>query len=225
MSRSASIASTTSETSTVPSTLTLTENTSTTSALTAQLDDSTFGAERYVNDLLRKSSLQEILKVEATLVSEIRNLDGERKALVYDNYSKLIKAVGTIGDMQRSMNEDGRGLTEVGKLESQIEGLRKTVRELADDGNDAHAERGERVSRINSQRSRKQLVRWVLDAPERLRKMLDDRRGDDAAKEWAVVRGHLLQWTGVSGVAELKETCEEIMSSSNTEAGDDEAAT
>lgn len=30
------------------------------------------------------------------MVTEIRGLDGERKALVYDNYSKLIAATDTI---------------------------------------------------------------------------------------------------------------------------------
>jgi vacuolar protein sorting-associated protein 51 len=40
--------------------------------------------------------LESVLKVEGALVNEIRGLDGERKALVYDNYSKLITATDTI---------------------------------------------------------------------------------------------------------------------------------
>ncbi|RMD41558.1 hypothetical protein DV735_g3566, partial [Chaetothyriales sp. CBS 134920] len=60
--------------------------------LLAKLDDPSFEADEFVSSLLASGSLQEILRTEAVLVSEVRNLDGECKALVYDNYSKLIKA-------------------------------------------------------------------------------------------------------------------------------------
>lgn len=197
--------------------MTLTDNASTTSALTARLDDNEFDTEEYVSNLLEKSSLREILKVEATLVSEIRNLDGERKALVYDNYSKLIKAVGTIADMQRSMNEDGKGLTEVGKLQNQMEGLRTTVREVAGTEDYESSEKREARRSITEQKRQKRLVSWVIDAPERLRKMLDEARRDDAEKEWTIIKGYLTNWNGVRGVPELREKCEAIMASSKNE--------
>lgn len=80
------------------------------STLPAQLDDPTFDAEAHVSELLKTASLRDILRTESVLVSEIRTLDGERKALVYDNYSKLIKAVGTIAEMQKGMHKrDGGG--------------------------------------------------------------------------------------------------------------------
>ena len=46
--------------------------------------------------LLEREGLEGVLKVENELVGEIRGLDGDRKALVYDNYSKLISATDTI---------------------------------------------------------------------------------------------------------------------------------
>lgn len=62
----------------------------------SKLDAPGFDAEAYVHDLLARESLQGLLKVESGLVNEIRALDGEKKALVYDNYSKLITATDTI---------------------------------------------------------------------------------------------------------------------------------
>ncbi|KAL8776245.1 MAG: hypothetical protein Q9194_003278 [Teloschistes cf. exilis] len=62
----------------------------------SELDAPGFDAEAYVRDLLARESLQGLLKVESGLVNEIRALDGEKKALVYDNYSKLITATDTI---------------------------------------------------------------------------------------------------------------------------------
>jgi hypothetical protein len=62
----------------------------------AALDARDFDAGAYVRNLLEKEGLDGVLKVENELVGEIRGLDGERKALVYDNYSKLIAATDTI---------------------------------------------------------------------------------------------------------------------------------
>ncbi|RVX75260.1 hypothetical protein B0A52_00612 [Exophiala mesophila] len=72
--------------------------------LPSQLDSPSFSASDFVAELLTTASLRDILRTESALVSEIRNLDGERKALVYDNYSKLIAAVGTIAEMQKGMH-------------------------------------------------------------------------------------------------------------------------
>ncbi|RMZ82288.1 hypothetical protein DV738_g1872, partial [Chaetothyriales sp. CBS 135597] len=127
--------------------------------LLAKLDDPSFDADKFVASLLASGSLQEILRTEAVLVSEIRNLDGECKALVYNNYNKLIKAVGTIGDMQKGMqkkkqevtpplqhqqwkhlagsgngsgsgNADQAGLDGVEKLQDKLRGLETVAREL-----------------------------------------------------------------------------------------------
>ncbi|KAK5082086.1 hypothetical protein LTR05_007228 [Lithohypha guttulata] len=221
LSRTASITSTTSDLSTAPSTITLIENGSTTSTLTAQLDDADFDVQTYINDLLATSSLKEILKVEATLVSEIRNLDGERKALVYDNYSKLIKAVGTIGEMQRTMNQSASGLSEVGKLEGKMEGLREVVRVIGQQASDEKknaAEEGRRARKAaKEQQKKRELVRWILDAPNRLRDMLDNGQLDEARKDCELVQKYLDRWKGVGGVEEVRQACTNIMATAEQE--------
>jgi len=113
MSRTASIASNASD-STVTSSVAHPTNLET-AALPAQLDDPAFDAEAHVSELLKTASLRDILRTESVLVSEIRTLDGERKALVYDNYSKLIKAVSTIAEMQKGMHKRGGGGAEYGQ--------------------------------------------------------------------------------------------------------------
>jgi vacuolar protein sorting-associated protein 51 len=62
----------------------------------SELDKKGFEAGSYVKTLLENEGLEGVLRIEAALVGEIRGLDGERKALVYDNYSKLIAATDTI---------------------------------------------------------------------------------------------------------------------------------
>ncbi|AEO68034.1 uncharacterized protein THITE_2032902, partial [Thermothielavioides terrestris NRRL 8126] len=77
-----------------------TSTTATDPALPAELDTPTFHAPSYVAQLLATSSLAELLRAYARVAAEIRALDAERKALVYDNYSKLIAATETIRRMR-----------------------------------------------------------------------------------------------------------------------------
>ena len=209
LSRTASIASTTSE-STITSTLAA-NNVSDggTSPLLAQLDDPSFEPQKFITKLLETASLRDILRTESVLVSEIRNLDGERKALVYDNYSKLIKAVGTIGDMQRGMQKrssggDG-GLDGVEGLQEKIAALEGMVRTLGPE--DLDEEGRERRKR----RKEKDVVRWVLNAPERIEGMVGDGKREDAEMEFARVKRVLDEWEGVEGVDEVRRLCWEAV--------------
>lgn len=63
---------------------------------TSELDAPDFDAEAHVQKALENSSLEELLKLYTRVLGEVRALDAEKKALVYDNYSKLISATETI---------------------------------------------------------------------------------------------------------------------------------
>ena len=206
LSRTASIASTTSTGTT--STLTALDDTR------SQLDEANFDVESYIQELLKTSSLKTILKAEGSLISEIKNLDGERKALVYDNYSKLITATQTIGTMRKSMDEAGGGsLWSIGMLGSAIDGVAKSAAELSKcrDGDDLAQRKEQRTSK-EEERSKRETVKWVLGTPARLQNKLGKGQRGEAEADWNEVRRLLEQWKGVKGSAELKATCEEIMS-------------
>lgn len=217
LSRTASFTSTTSD-STATSSATLHDDHKTISALTAPLDNPSFEVGPWLQNLLRTGSLQEVLKTEATLVSEIRNLDGERKALVYDNYNKLIKAVSTIGEMQRGMTTDA-GLNGIKDLDVKMDRLHATARDIAAMG------KGELQSREESQarkryrldKKKKSLVQWVVDAPRRLAAMKENGEVDAANREWREVKQYLDRWSNVTGVQQVRETCEQMMESSRGE--------
>jgi hypothetical protein len=61
-----------------------------------EIDAHDFNAEEYVAKVITKSSLEELMKLYTRVVGEVRALDAEKKALVYDNYNKLITATETI---------------------------------------------------------------------------------------------------------------------------------
>ncbi|KAK4055199.1 hypothetical protein OIV83_000479 [Microbotryomycetes sp. JL201] len=60
----------------------------------------TFVPEAYFRELSQKASLPELLKREEELISEIRELDGERQSIVYNHHHELIEASDTIRKMK-----------------------------------------------------------------------------------------------------------------------------
>jgi vacuolar protein sorting-associated protein 51 len=193
------------------------------SSLTTQLDDPNFDASAYVAETLKTAGLRDILKIESALVSEVRTLDGERKALVYDNYSKLIKAVGTIAEMQKGMHKDieqdrfasalGKkreqpvgldGVKEVGQKLEELLTLMKELspRESAEKTSDSAA---------REQTRQKETVRWALAAPQRLQQLLDEGQREKAEHLCTTVLELTANWKGVGGAEELRQHCQKIL--------------
>lgn len=210
-------------------------------ALAAQLDDPSFDAEAHVAELLQQAGLRDILRTESVLVSEIRTLDGERKALVYDNYSKLIKAVGTIAEMQKGMHKGGGGdrgygsqqdrfgaaaaaalgrndkqrlgLEGVERLGEKLDALVTVVKELAPAAEvDSEAQAGRgRQQKNRDLKRQKETVRWALDAPSRLEELVARREHDEARRDYEAVLEVLAGFKNVRGVDEVRSKCARIM--------------
>ncbi|KAI9045532.1 uncharacterized protein KD926_007948 [Aspergillus affinis] len=178
-----------------------------------ELDNPDFDPQRYVDHLLATSSLSTILKAENTLVGDIRTLDSERKALVYDNYSKLIRAVETIGKMRRSMDDRGAPLTMTKTLGPAIAFVAETAGSLIQEGEEQRRlmKEAKTSDAADRKKAEKQTVKWVLAAPERLEKLLADGNREEAERDWEEVRNLLAKWGEVKGVKEIREACEKVM--------------
>lgn len=185
-----------------------------------ELDNADFDPQRYVDQLLSASSLSTIFKAENTLVGDIRTLDGERKALVYDNYSKLIRAVETIGKMRKSMDERGAPLTMTKTLGPAIAFVAETASGLIKEGE----EQRRRIKEAKEEeptrdvKAEKETVKWVLAAPGRLENLLSEEKAEDAEKDWKEVQQLLDAWGQAKGVAEVRQACEAVM---NKDSNDD----
>ncbi|ANB15676.1 hypothetical protein AWJ20_3314 [Sugiyamaella lignohabitans] len=79
--------------------------------------------DEYIRNLMKDSDLKTVVKTENKLVSEIRALDSEQKALVYNNYNKLIAAANTLESMHK--NND---LSQVHELKSSLAKVSETVK-------------------------------------------------------------------------------------------------
>jgi hypothetical protein len=152
--------------------------------------------------------------------TEIRNLDSDRKSLVYDNYSKLLAATSTIRRMRGNMDPLAPTTHTLGPAISHIADIATS---LSSPGPGAQARpeglgisvrvEEDTVEKADTEHKQKQrdTVRWVLDTPRRLRALIDQDRDEEADQEWKEVSEILDQWEGVAGVQALREECEEIM--------------
>ena len=151
---------------------------------------------------------------------EIRNLDSDRKSLVYDNYSKLLSATSTIRRMRGNMDPLaptthtlGPAISHIAETAASLSSSMQDVQQKPNGlGIDIQVHEDPAEKEVAAKRQRqKQTVRWVLDTPRRLREMLQEEQDEEAEKEWEEVSNILAGWGDVAGVKELREECEGIM--------------
>lgn len=131
---------------------------------------------------------------------------------MYDNYSKLIKAVETIGKMRNSLEEEGAPMVMTKTLAPAVGFIAETASALIkDQENMAKIATEQRIEPKEEKNLEKQTVRWALDTPRRLRSLLEEGRSEDAERDWEEIKTLLSKWSGVKGVEELKQECEDIM--------------
>lgn len=180
----------------------------------SELDAADFDADAYVKSVLARNGLEGLLRVEGGLINEIRGLDGERKALVYDNYSKLITATDTIRKMRNNMDPLTPTTSTLGPAVAHIAETAKGLA-AAVQGRVAESEKAGRDAVQGDQalkRKQRETVKWVLGAPKRLEAKLEEGRKADAKADWDEIQHLLEKWDGVAGVEEIEAECEKIMS-------------
>ncbi|KAI3651378.1 hypothetical protein MP228_003764 [Amoeboaphelidium protococcarum] len=91
------------------------------------MDQKDFNVEQYTTFLLKSQNLQTLLATQTNLIQECKNLDGDMKTLVYENYEKFITAGKTIGKMrgivQDAESEVGRLLANIDEISSKSKAL------------------------------------------------------------------------------------------------------
>jgi vacuolar protein sorting-associated protein 51 len=176
------------------------------------LDQEGFDAGSFVRKLLESEALGGLLELENELVADIRALDGERKALVYDNYSKLIAATDTIEKMRSNMDPLSPATS---TLSPAISHIAETAASLAGELAKTTPDGG-----VTQQQSQVRNVQWVLDTPQRLEKLFAAGKQQTALQEWAAVQRTLDVWKSPAGTDTLKHTCQEIIQKHTTDIDD-----
>jgi hypothetical protein len=177
--------------------------------LPSELDSETFNAETYIKHVLETQSLAQLLRTYNGILTDIRALDAEKKALVYDNYSKLIAATETIRKMRENMTAGGAEAQMAGTLDLAIEkvyeragAIREEMRGAVPEWRRKELEIGEeeRMALEKRERARRVVLR-VLETPGQVRALVREGRMEDARGVWGTTRELLERWRerGVGG--------------------------
>ncbi|KAL7813181.1 Vps51/Vps67 domain-containing protein [Trichoderma aethiopicum] len=161
----------------------------------SEIDAPDFNLDDYLQKIVAESSLKELLKLYTRVLGEVRALDAEKKALVYDNYSKLITATETIRKMRANMDPLNPMATTldpaIAHIYSQASAIQESLRKSvpAPDSEEGKA----REAQQRRQRTR-QLAIEVLATPERLQALVKEGRFEEARRQWEMPRKLLEVW-------------------------------
>ncbi|KAM7220712.1 Vps51/Vps67 domain containing protein [Rhypophila decipiens] len=187
----------------------------------SELDAPSFNAAEYISKTLSSSSLEELLRTYARVLGEIRALDAEKKALVYDNYSKLISATETIRKMRNTMDPLNPMASTldvvVAKIYEEASGIREELRRnLSPPGEVEERPEGDAERRAQT----RALAVEVLKVPDRLRLLMKEGKDEEARRQWEMPRRLLERWKekGLGGddVDELIREGDSIVGSPRT---------
>ncbi|CAG9991429.1 unnamed protein product [Clonostachys byssicola] len=161
----------------------------------SDIDAPNFDADRYVQKVMAESSLAELLSLYARVLGEGRALDAEKKALVYDNYSKLISATETIRKMRSSMdplNPMASTLDPaIAQIYSQASAFRDSLRESIPSP-DSEETRARRT--VTRRRRTEELAVQLLETPARIRSLVKEGKLVEAKRQWLMPRKLLVSW-------------------------------
>jgi hypothetical protein len=170
------------------------------------MDQDNFDAEAYIKRALETQSLGELLRTYNGVLTDIRALDAEKKALVYDNYSKLIAATETIRKMRANMDPLNPMASTLDPaiqgIYQRAENIKGEMREALPESVRREREMGSEEREMDIRRKRaKEVVGRVLDCPERVRELVKEGKEEEARREWEPTLRLLERWKerGVGG--------------------------
>ncbi|KFA66908.1 hypothetical protein S40285_02296 [Stachybotrys chlorohalonatus IBT 40285] len=168
----------------------------------SDIDGDDFDADEYVKKVVSQSNLEDLLRLYTRVVGEVRALDAEKKALVYDNYSKLITATETIRKLRANMDPLNPMASTLDPAIAQIYSQACSIRDnLRQSIPPPDSEEGkQREAEARKQRTH-QLAVQVLATPEMLRGLVKQGQIKEAKKQWEMPRKLLQTWReqGVGG--------------------------
>ncbi|KAK9459802.1 Vps51/Vps67-domain-containing protein [Lipomyces oligophaga] len=164
----------------------------------SDIDRPDFKPDEWLDNFVRTHGSHDLLSKTNNLAHEIVTLEGEGKALVYDNYSKLISATETIQSMRGSMDP----------LQPTTSALAPAVAHIAD----VSASLNAMLTRTADQKSKaiKDTLLELIHAPEKLKALIDAGNREEAEHEWnSWIAPSLdkLHENHIKGADEIRQKC------------------
>ncbi|KAG5359486.1 hypothetical protein CJU90_5308 [Yarrowia sp. C11] len=187
--------------------------------LEAKFEAGSFDAEEIAREILSSRGsgsrvLKDLLKKENWLLQSIRVLQSEQKALVYNNYSRLIAVSETLAKMKDGSHDkktDEISIVVGDKVETAqpIEKTREKLPGLIQDI--STASRDLKMDGVGGKVGAKQVAQWLMNTPKEAEK-LEGQERDQRIDESLKVLDLWMQKSKVGGLSELKQKIEGLRS-------------
>ncbi|KAG0299546.1 Vacuolar protein sorting-associated protein 51, partial [Dissophora globulifera] len=168
------------------------------------LDSHAFEVDKYMHKLFVEKQLPGLVQSDNELVADIRQLDGDMKTLVYENYSKFLSATDTINKMKSNVDN----------LESEMSRLTENISKIATSSSAIHSSLGgkrEKIRQLNGVHSLLTKLQFVFELPTNLNQCLEAESYTQAVKSYCRTL-HLLQhYKHLTVFTGIERECKTIM--------------
>ncbi|CAO3628491.1 unnamed protein product [Cunninghamella blakesleeana] len=168
------------------------------------IDDPSFDGLKYFAKLVKEQPLNGLIKNDNMLVGEMREIEGDMKTLVYENYSKFISATDTIRKMKSNVesmeSEMGRLNTNIQNISNQCSKINKVL-----EPNKA------KIQQLGNIHSQLQRLQFIFELPNRLQRYLDGKQYTLAVKNYCKARKLLDHYEHMSTFKGIERDCGSIM--------------
>jgi vacuolar protein sorting-associated protein 51 len=168
------------------------------------MDSSSFDADKYLNKLLKESSLQEIMDAEASIVKNVKNLHSDMQTLVYENYNKFISATDTIRKMKTDFNEMENEMNLLAAKMSSISTISETITGTLQDTRS-------QLTRLSGKHSLLKRLQFLSSLPTNLKKLIDAENYAQAITDYNYALNFLQQYGSQPSFKGIQEDIDSII--------------
>ncbi|GAN04975.1 conserved hypothetical protein [Mucor ambiguus] len=168
------------------------------------LDGNTFNSSKYFGSLLKEKTLQGLIEKDNQLVGEIREIDGDMKTLVYENYSKFISATDTIRKMKSNVESME---SEMGRLNENISNISKQSKTI----NEELGPNRQKIQQLSNVHNSLKRLQFIFELPNRLQHCLVKGKYGQAVKYYSKASTVLNHYQHMAAFKGIERDCNSIM--------------
>ncbi|EPZ31819.1 hypothetical protein O9G_000298 [Rozella allomycis CSF55] len=178
-------------------------------------DHAEFNADTYISSMLANKGFEELTIELDDLDQQIKRFEVDTKTLVYDNYTRFIKATDTISDMKNDVEQ----------MEKSMTSLLTQMNEMSQDSSAIHERFSERRVRINQLCEAQNMVKkrlqiqYILELPTYLQRNISKKSSWKAlVHNYSWMMDSLQNKDHIDSFAKIKREATEIIAPIKDEA-------
>eukprot|EP01132_Coremiostelium_polycephalum_P008400 gene8400-10316_t len=170
------------------------------------IDGPGFKLDQYFDNIVKTSTLQQLIAKDSEMVTEIRTLDGDMKTLVYNNYTKFINATDIIKKMKTNVENMEEGMELLSKNMDLISTCSEKI-------NSTLSVRRDKIDQLSGLQKLLQKLQFLTALPSRLKHCAEVKAYVETVKYYNSNIGILKQYNHIPSFKTIQTECDSIMAS------------